>query len=338
MRRKHSSWGRGASAVALGFVAICIVVFLYDQRQMRNGSGTFLRAGASGVKGESGGSGEPCPTCAPPAAGGVGQVPRLILDTFRMADLKWSGADTTAVFMRAPKHPSYDVVVDVGTFDGADYTIPAYKLGYTVFSFELTPNNQAKALANFKGRGLEEGKDFTVIEPTAANHTGYNTSRRPHIYFFKAGASSEAKEVKISGDWELAGISSEGSAGGVTGYVVRLDDIVSAEERVYMFKSDTQGHELGVFKGADKLLRGKVGLMQFEFWPAGLRSHGFEPLDALNYVYDRGFICYDTGFHARYIPIDRPSSLSGFVDLLEKVPKSQDSLGGWEDIFCAKVA
>lgn len=33
------------------------------------------------------------------------------------------------------KHPHFDTVVDVGAFDGTDYTLPSFRAGYDVYSF-----------------------------------------------------------------------------------------------------------------------------------------------------------------------------------------------------------
>ncbi len=50
--------------------------------------------------------------------------------------------------------------------------------------------------------------------------------------------------------------------------VVQLDDFVKEGERVWLLKSDTQGHEVQVLKGAHKLLsEHRIELIHIEYSP-----------------------------------------------------------------------
>lgn len=255
----------------------------------------------------------------------------IIRDTFRLTGVRWGGAGTPNMFLTWGKHPNYDVVVDVGAFDASDYTIPAYSVGYTVFCFELSPLNQARVLKTFQQKGLIEGTNFTIVR---ANPLSFDYSKRPHIYFFPFGISDRQGPVYVSDEAEMAGI-----AHGETGeksYTYSIDDIIGDGEKVYLFKSDTQGHEYGVFHGAATLLRRSVKLIHLEFWPKGLRDNGADPVLLLKFLINNGFSCYNAGTHPLYVPLTYPQDVEGFVNFLESVPPSMDPIGGWEDIFCSK--
>jgi hypothetical protein len=55
-------------------------------------------------------------------------------------------------------------VIDVGTLDGTDYTIPAFQRGYRVFAFEVNEDNQRQTIDAFLRAGMAEGQDFTVVD------------------------------------------------------------------------------------------------------------------------------------------------------------------------------
>ncbi|KAI9190846.1 S-adenosyl-L-methionine-dependent methyltransferase [Polychytrium aggregatum] len=254
------------------------------------------------------------------------------MDTLRVVNFRSAEAFETSPIFKGDKHPDYDLVVDVGTYDGADFTIPAYKKGYTVFSFELSPQNQALTLDNFAKLGLAPGKDYTVVDVVPGTVPDVNTSKRPHIYFFKAGASNRTVGVSAAKD----GVFTEVSHTPGSLPIVRIDDIIQPNERVYLFKVDAQGHEYPVTDGARQLLQNNVHSLQIEFWPTGIQKNGDDPKKLLHNIYDWGYQCFDMGFHSDYIPYNRPSDISGFVDHLLTVPPSKDPIGGWEDMICIK--
>lgn len=47
-----------------------------------------------------------------------------------------AAADKASTYLNR-KSPHWDTVIDAGAFDGSDYTLPAYKQGYNVYSFEV---------------------------------------------------------------------------------------------------------------------------------------------------------------------------------------------------------
>ncbi|KAI9199417.1 uncharacterized protein BJ171DRAFT_570595 [Polychytrium aggregatum] len=200
-------------------------------------------------------------------AHGGSSSPRIIMDTLRVVNFRSAEAFETSPIFKGDKHPDYDLVVDVGTYDGADFTIPAYKKGYTVFSFELSPQNQALTLDNFAKLGLAPGKDYTVVDVVPGTVPDVNTSKRPHIYFFKAGASNRTVGVSAAKD----GVFTEVSHTPGSLPIVRIDDIIQPNERVYLFKVDAQGHEYPVTDGARQLLQNNVHSLQIEFWPTESR-------------------------------------------------------------------
>ncbi|KAJ3392567.1 hypothetical protein HDU92_008326 [Lobulomyces angularis] len=222
------------------------------------------------------------------------------------------------------KHPDFDVVIDVGAYDGSDYTIPGYNLGYTVFSFELNPANHQLCYNKFAAAGFKEGVDFTTIGQVPK----FDSSKRPHIYFIKAGVSNRNAGIKVSGVDVYGQVDTKAKGDSP---IVKIDDFIS-DESVYVFKADTQGHEYGVFSGGLKVLNGVIKFVSLEYWPQGHRENGFNSIDTLNLMFDAGFKCMD--YKREYMPITRPSEIHEFTEFIDAIPRSTDALGGWVDVLC----
>ena len=136
--------------------------------------------------------------------------------------------------------------------------------------------------------------------------------------------------------------------------VQRIDDAVTHEGPWFLFKTDTQGFELGVLKGAhDVLSSGKVFILMIEFSFGLLHQAGTDPLDLLDFIYELGYVCTYMAYHTRmssdasksiyqvvnYDPYfhDGTNSIS-FEDFVEslRVVKTHGSAGvsGWTDLLC----
>ncbi|KAG2431432.1 hypothetical protein HXX76_009447 [Chlamydomonas incerta] len=115
--------------------------------------------------------------------------------------------------------------------------------------------------------------------------------------------------------------------------LVRLDDVVPADAKIYVLKSDTQGHEFGVLSGARQLLaRAKVHVMMLEFWPQGALENGFDSKNLLDLLHEYGFFCFDGGYTV-YNYWGRPRVPYAFNDFLKGV---KTPLGGWDDLVCSR--
>lgn len=247
-------------------------------------------------------------------------------------------------------HPTQRLVIDVGPFNGMDIAYPAYKRGYTVVSFELSRTQQTKCVQNWKAAGLEEGKDFEVIDgpfPLEKPLIGYiGASDTPRIYLVKAGASDTTAQVGVSGASETAEVRHGASRSSSTAWVTRVDECVSPNANIFLLKTDAEGHDGKALKGAAKLLANTYTTM-LEFRPSSMRAHGTDPVELLQWLWDEDFQCYDMNTHPGYEPtapfkggLARPSAIADFVAYLEHIPKGKgpagDALGGWEDLICAK--
>jgi hypothetical protein len=249
--------------------------------------------------------------------------PLLRLSTFRPED-----PSTTGRWLIA-KHPDYDVVIDVGVHSGLDYTIPAYKLGYTVFAFELV--NWGQFINSSAHHGLREGDNYTIVRVTPGSVPKIDTRRRPHIYYFQAGASDKNVAASVRGLQDMAQ-SLQNTSGELA--LVRLDDVVSLDEKVLILKTDTQGHEPLVFAGAKKLLASRrIPIVQLEFWPQGMKANGLDAYEMLTFLYDLGYQCFDVGLG--FTPVGRPSDLRGYIKALVDVPMAVSfNIGAWDDLTC----
>jgi FkbM family methyltransferase len=74
--------------------------------------------------------------------------------------------------------------------------------------------------------------------------------------------------------------------------LVTLDEIVRGR-KIDFIKMDVQGWEWEVIRGMTATLdRNQAIGIHFEFWPAGLRQSGCEPLELLRFLLERGFHIY----------------------------------------------
>ncbi|XXQ33446.1 Methyltransferase FkbM domain-containing protein [Plasmodiophora brassicae] len=245
----------------------------------------------------------------------------------------------------------YDTVVDIGAFDGVDYTVPAYKLGYIVYTFEPDPQNRNRLLSSIHGEGWKEGADYTLIVPTASTTIADIRAQvdqvlkvqqhRKHIFVIGAGCGGERATFALTKSEELAevvpiqqGTVLDPSARTVE--IVPLQGIIPDDAMIYILKVDVQGHEKAVFDGSGgRPLFDRVRSLALEFWPEGLHSRGSDPVAVLERIYaEYGMTCYDMGFHEKYIPANRDGEIGAYVRFLLGIPRSLDILGGWEDLVC----
>ena len=140
--------------------------------------------------------------------------------------------------------------------------------------------------------------------------------------------------------------------------VKSIDNLIPSSEKIFLFKTDTQGFELGVLKGAKRVLSDdSVFLLVVEFSYFLLKNAGTEPLALLHYIYDLGFVCTYMAFHTRmatprdtslpqysvveyYPDNETPDFLSfeSFIDSLRLI-KAPGTAGvsGWTDLLCLKL-
>lgn len=255
------------------------------------------------------------------------------------------GPSLLSPFLAGKKHPSYDTVIDVGPYDGSDHTLPAFQLGYDVYSFELSPVNQPRVIAVLTKAGLVEGTDYTIHRPIVGTVPHVPRSiHSPHIYLIFAGASSTNHGVAIHTHPVCKGPTCLEVDAGVEGDapVVRVDDVVPIAAKVYLMKIDAQGHDTYVLEGAQRLLTAnRVRSLMLEWWPKAFQTQGV--MDggkaALKQLYDMGTQCFDVGVHKTSIVTpERKSDVDGWVDNLLLIrptaPTFIKGMGYWEDLVC----
>ena len=138
--------------------------------------------------------------------------------------------------------------------------------------------------------------------------------------------------------------------------VKRVDDVVPRNLDVFLFKTDTQGFELDVLKGAENLLDSRhVFLLVVEFSYGLLTRAGVDPNDLLTYIYDLGYVCSHMAYHTllasdtgvkKYAVVNRGEATSSdddefslsfhdFIDSLRVVNGHQTAgVSGWTDLIC----
>ncbi len=232
------------------------------------------------------------------------------------------------------------LIVDVGAFDGSDWSIPAVmKRGHTVLAFEPMPANRERFMQGVRNQGLEN-KTY-VMDISHANSPRLwplNTDGR--IFLFGFCVSDHSGMVQMHSEGALASVHPQGFYPSpddndmrepIEVPAVLLDSIVSNQD-VHLLKIDTQGHELGVLRGARRLFEeGRINIVAIEFWPNGMAAGGFIPVDVLDFLHGFGFMCFDCSRN-KHVPSTRPSDFEGFVASFDG--GRDDGFGAWEELLC----
>ena len=178
------------------------------------------------------------------------------------------------------KSPSPAVLIDVGAHLGQEALL-AVKSGVVVNSFEPDPRNCKK------------------IEGTHASYLANG------MMVLRCGAaSSKSGQMKMSINDEhsdcvgcLAGNKNVHGVKEITVPVYAIDDIFFKEvsAQTYVIKTDTQGFELSVLEGANKLIsKGLVPHIIVEFDPHLLDKQGPETaVQLLRFLDTHGYMCMD---------------------------------------------
>ena len=282
------------------------------------------------------------------------QSPYVISSLFRAAGVASTFHAAHNPFSKF-KHPRFDAVVDGGAFDGTDVLFPAFAAGYDVYSFELGPHrvNIATTLKN-----TIPADRYTIVRPLpGVKPTPPPRRPSPHIYFFEAGLSSRNSGVRVKfldlmpdayeGMEVEAGSDCSDSDPKVCVPVVRLEDVVHPEARIWLLKLDLQGHEPQAIAGATAIFANparRPNIMSLEWWPAGMVAQGTADggIATLKSLYDFGARCYDAGtVEGNKIPglgVERPSDIAAWTAAFLAAPRQRppggDPIGAWDDLMC----
>ena len=300
----------------------------------------------------------PAPAAAPPPRGIAG-AEYAISSLFRVGNVapsrNWGAGEVSP--MATAFHGGWNAIVDAGPFDGTDFTLPAYRAGYSVFAFELSPANHAQTVRSLVKAGLAEGVDFSIVRPAPPYAPPPRAAKAPHVYLFAAGVSNASRPIALryNAVMQGAGEGIEVAPGGCgaeapattcwAGSVVALDDVLPAWATLWMLKLDVQGHEPFALAGAARTLAsGRVNTLHMEWWPTGIVAQGVPDggVAALGALYDLGAMCFDTGHTVGNampgLGADRPSGLRAWTDAFLAVPHTPppggDPIGAWDDLWC----
>jgi FkbM family methyltransferase len=167
-----------------------------------------------------------------------------------------------------------DVAVDVGANKGSYTYWMRRAVGKAGRVVAVEPQRELAAYLLESGRALG-WENVDVVEAAASDRTGRATLRIPGSGV-SPGASLEP------------GAGAGGSAREVECETVRLDDVLGAESRrVALVKVDVEGHELSVFRGAERVLERDRPILLFECEARHLA--GKAPAGVFAFLAERGY-------------------------------------------------
>jgi FkbM family methyltransferase len=246
--------------------------------------------------------------------------------------------------LRQPHGPA--VVVDVGMFDGSDYTKPAAKGGHRVYAFEMG----APKIAVVAAWAAANNVSYQLLEPQPGQPLPHFPDRRPaterpQLYLIHAAASSatgQATSIRNVKDGAVDTLEvdpkyypcSGDSCVKETVGVLRLDDVV--DEDVWLLKIDTQGYDCHVLHGAERLLRTRrVQYVTYEFAPKVMDSTGCTALASLELLHRLNYQCFEWSRMANGFADDRDGQ--SFTDYLRDFDTSHTQWWvrqAWTELFC----
>jgi len=159
------------------------------------------------------------------------------------------------------------VVVDVGANIGYFSVISAW-LAKTVYAFEPETKNFGRLVENIKLNGLE---NVLPIQKAVSSSNGKKT-----LYVSK----------HESGEHSLVRGRIIGTQTATDVETVRLDDIVESAD---LIKIDTEGNELAVLQGAERLLESGSVMLIIEVFSVGLELAGTSTVELWTFLEERGF-------------------------------------------------
>jgi len=247
---------------------------------------------------------------------------------FRMFDLAaWARFDCQQKgAMLRSFHPGSATIVEVGAFHGEE--IKMFKgLVRKMWTFEPTP-----AKAEFIRKAIRDAGMTDVVEFRQAAISNFTGT----VQLYTEEEDSDQDTVGEAPPWASR---EEFLRRHVFVPALRLDDAIPIGEHITMLKVDTQGHELPVLQGAERILReDPPEILHLEFSPRlQQRNTHSEPDEMLRLIYSWGYICFDCYEWSKHtIPRDikLPRDIRRYHTIFPDWYYRGGLHGSWEDIMC----
>lgn len=242
------------------------------------------------------------------------------------------------------------VVVDIGLKDGIE-TRMAVESGFVVYSFEPVPDHceesrRALRMRNLTYHDAQLDRQGELLSPLPEPEPGKGIC---YLFCVAAGAIHEWKTFyqdpttgfgssfhdPVAKHWANERSGRENYTYDVQ--VVPISQYVKTD--IYFLKSDTQGHEVEVLKGARELFeRHVVRLVGIEFWPKGLISAGQSPTSLMDVLHSYNLLCFDT--QEKSTPdefVHHPENFGNFMEIADGI-KVPGRWGWFTDFVCLNTA
>jgi len=254
---------------------------------------------------------------------------------------------------RVPKAQSPLFVVDVGANNG-QFAVSIVRAGHRGLSYEPSPATCALLRQRIQRAASKQPNPVCKFLPMCGPQQRANVSVRCAAVGAAPGTIELTEDMGSSASFRIQGNGARASAAPyrtrvVKVPIVRLDDEVAPAEKNFILKTDTQGFEMKVLQGAQRLLeRHAARLLMIELSSGLLGSQGSSPLELMRWISARGYDCTYVRFFAgqkrgkklHFGPVRLPPSLEKrptvpfeeIEALLKHVPPS--NLPGWTDLLC----
>lgn len=195
-------------------------------------------------------------------------------------------------------------------------------------------------IIEFKVRSLKDAKKLFHFSKHHKSKTGF-------AILFNFAVSDKSGVVKIYGHRNTGTLNPEGLTQNWIDAAISVNmttiDAMVKEDRVFVFKTDTQGFDYFAYKGARNLFtKHRVDMLMFELSPREMKKQDVSVemfFDLIQKEY--GFhTCFDLnpqclGCNATSTPIVRSNfSTDSFIQFVKRESKKDYWLGWWDDIAC----
>jgi FkbM family methyltransferase len=157
---------------------------------------------------------------------------------------------------------------------------------------------------------------FAALETNISANSIRNVEHHRLALGSKRGEAMLSRSLINGGDNRLSSGHSDATSMKKPVRIVTLDEIVEGR-KIDFIKMDVQGWEWEAIQGMEATLQRNPTIgIHFEFWPAGLRRSGCEPLGLLQFLSQQGFQIHRRGD-------DGETLVQNFSLLLSEISKNQ---------------